>query len=170
MKSELRQSDVVDWNPKQGVACQGDVVLMRIPEDKMELIFPYNAFSEQNEIAPKDQHLILAEGELTGHHHSIFMPNMLMDTGAGSGADVMPSPARVGVAKLYRIPRAYREMERLGMLLTTELAIGVLRVTEGHVVLTHQEHAGIRIPKGVYYVGGQRELAGSLEKTQRVYD
>lgn len=43
----------------------------------------------------------------------------------------------------------------------TDLVLGTLTVPEGSTAfLSHQEHAGIEIAPGTYYIGRQREFAG----------
>ena len=154
---------VHDWNPDEGDACQGDVLLFRIPDTiKLDL---------SDEIKPSANRLVLAEGEVTGHHHAIVLRNapvMFREDGSGSGvisagdAAAMISKAtarkkKTGTAKLYRDPAALRALVHAKELSGERLAIGVLVVEGAPVVLTHDEHDAIRIPPGRYYVGGQQE-------------
>ncbi len=152
-----------DWNPDKGDACQGDVLLFRIP-DSIEL-------DTSDEIKPSDNRLVLAEGEVTGHHHAIFLRNapvMFREDGSGAGvvsaadtaAMVSKATARkkkAGTARLYRDPAAISALVNLKELRDERLAIGILVVEGGPVALTHDEHDAIRIPTGRYYVGGQQE-------------
>lgn len=150
-----------DWNPDDGDALQGDVCLFRIP-DTIKL-------DTSDEIAAKDGRLILAEGEVTGHHHAIWgrnPPAMFREDGAGAGVSTADTAAMLktaarkaksGTAKLYRDAAAIRALMRCGDLTTDALAIGVLVVERHPVVLRHDEHEAIRIPPGRYYVGGQQE-------------
>lgn len=149
-----------DWNPDDGDALQGDVCLFEIPDD-IEI-------DTSEEILPRDGKLILAEGEITGHHHAIWMrntPTMFREDGSGSGVAesdtaamvAKATKAKTGTAKLYRDRTAITALVRAGALTTEALAIGILVVEKMPVVLRHDEHDAIRIPCGRYYVGGQRE-------------
>lgn len=149
-----------DWNPDEGDALQGDVCLFRIPD--------HIKVDTSGEITAKNGRLILAEGEVTGHHHAIWNrnpPTMFREDGSGSGisdADTAAmvakaTKAKTGTAKLYRDPKAIDALVRDGMLTTQALAIGVLIVEKKPVVLRHDEHEAILIPPGRYYVGGQQE-------------
>lgn len=124
---------IVDWNPDNGDALQGDVCIFRIP-DHIDI-------DMSKEIAPRDKKLILAEGEFTGHFHAIEIA----------------AKTHTGIARLFNDQRAINALVKENLLTTTALAIGLLIVTNGSVVLKHDEHDGIRIPPGRYYVGGQRE-------------
>lgn len=150
-----------DWNPDEGDALQGDVCLFRMPD--------HIKIDTSDEITPKNGRLILAEGEITGHHHAIWMrnpPTKFREDGAGSGVSEADTTAMVakatkkktGTAKLYRDPEAVRALVRAGELTTEALAIGILVVERHPVVLRHDEHDAIRIPPGRYYVGGQAEF------------
>lgn len=160
-----------DWNPDDGDALQGDVCLFKIP-DHIKL-------DTSDEITAKDGRLILAEGEVTGHHHAIWdrnPPTMLREDGAGSGvsdADTAAmvrkaTKAKAGTAKLYRDPRAINALMQAQALTTNVLAIGVLVVDKAPVILRHDEHEAIRIPPGRYYVGGQQEWDAA--EARRVQD
>jgi len=63
------------WHPSDGDCLQGDVILFRVP-DRITIDLT-------DEISPRGNRLILAEGEITGHHHAIWLPTMLRDDGAG---------------------------------------------------------------------------------------
>lgn len=157
-----------DWSPDKGDALQGDVCLFRVRDSvKIDL---------SDEITPRDGRLILAEGEITGHHHAIWMRNppvSFRDDGAGSGVSATDTAAmiatatktNVGTAKLYRDPNAVAALMRCGELTTDALAIGFLVVEGKSTVLRHDEHDAIRIPPGRYYVGGQAEFdAASMRR------
>ena len=159
------------WNPDEGDALQGDVILMRVPDDV--------TISTDDEISPNGNRLILAEGEITGHHHAIWLRNppvMLRDDGAGSGASLSDTEAMVakatakktGIAKLYRDPAAVTALVSQGELEHDRSAIGFLLVEGGAVTLQHDEHDPISIPPGRYYVGGQQEWDAA--EARRVQD
>jgi hypothetical protein len=158
-----------DWNPDAGDLCQGDVLLFRLPEG----LAPVRA----DIIHPRDGKLILAEGEVTGHHHAIwFNPPMFRDDGLAralapglhddlslrggnrSGTDMQTRPAATtGMATLYRDEQLVHRLVDDGLLTEGSLCVGFL-VVEAPALLRHQEHDAVRIPPGTYYVGQQREF------------
>lgn len=155
----MTKINIIDWNG-DGDCCQGDVLLFRI-SDSINL-------DTSDEIAPRDNKLILAEGEVTGHHHAIwFAPTMFRaNEGEGGGVDTAAMIAKAtkkkamaatGTAKLYRDTAAIRALVAAGDLTTDRLAIGILVIDGAPMVLRHDEHDAIRIPVGRYYVGGQQE-------------
>jgi hypothetical protein len=161
---------IIDWNPADGDLCQGDVLIFRIPDSL--------ALSTADEVKPRDHRLILAEGEVTGHHHAIWMPQPVMfrddglarDLALGLEADRQAVAARfiegkpTGMVYLYRDPDAVRQLERLGEITHGRLAIGFLVVEGAPVILRHDEHDAVRIPVGRYYVGGQSEWDAAEER------
>lgn len=159
---------VHNWRPSDGDALQGDVILFRVP-DKIDIDL-------SDEISPRGNRLILAEGELTGHHHAIWLPTMLRDDGAGSGASLADTEAmvasatrkRTGTARLYRDANAVQSLVACGELAHGRSAIGFLVVEGAAVTLKHDEHDAIRIPPGRYYVGGQQEWDAA--EARRVQD
>lgn len=178
--------EIRDFDPKKGDFPQGDVCIFAIPES-------VKLSASATEIAPVNGRLIIQEGEATGHHHAITLPremNFKPGGHAGMAAIDTNSPklrkafggkkstapiAAEGTAKLYRDPAAIEELRRLGELTRVDLAVGILVVEGGPVVLTHEEHSGIRMPhawlddkgasrSGRYYVGRQIESAGAEER------
>ena len=75
--------------------------------------------------------LVVAEGELTGHHHKIF-----------------------GCATLYRDDAQARDIP-------DNLYIGHLQVEGTSARLEHDEHAPINLTRGTYRVRRQRQLEPS---------
>lgn len=154
--------NIIDWNPDKGDALQGDVCLFRIPD--------HINISTANEISPRDGKLILAEGEVTGHHHAIWTKYTSVThfhdeaLARAEIANVESPPS----AKLYRDDAAIRSLVEVKELVTADLAIGLLVIENGPMVLRHDEHDAIRIPPGRYYVGGQREW--SAAEARRVAD
>ncbi len=150
--------NVHDWNPAKGDACQGDVYLFRIPDS-----IPINT---KDEILPRDNKLILAEGEVTGHHHAIWMKYTQIThfhdeaLARAESAKIEDEP----IAKLYRDPAAIRALVQAGELTTNDLAIGILVIENAPMVLRHDEHDAIRIPPGRFYVGAQREWDAAQER------
>lgn len=142
---------IIDWNPDDGDALQGDVCIFALPPE-MELA------DDAEEIEPRDGKLILAEGEVTGHHHAIWNPLPVMFRDDGLARDLAADlDVPVGTAKLYRSRRTISDLVRRGLLITDRLAIGILSISGAPMVLRHDEHDGIRVPPGLYYVGGQQE-------------
>ena len=150
------------WNPEKGDALQGDVILFRVPNDLK--------IDTSDEIKPEDGRLILASGEVTGHHHAIWAKYTqvahLHDDALAR--DLMAAQKSNAPAKLYRDPKAVAELVRRGELTTPDLAIGFLIVDGEPETLTHDEHAGIVTPKVRAYVGAQREQDAAAER--RVMD
>lgn len=151
-----------DWNPADGDCLRGDVILFRLPADFK--------FSTADEIAPRDNRLILAEGQVTGHHHAIkLVPEAVHFRDDALARELMAAAATaVGLARLYLDGDAVRRLVRSAELVTDRLAIGILVVEGGPVVLRHDEHDAIRIPAGRYYVGGQQEWDAA--EARRVQD
>lgn len=152
---------IKNWDPSKGDALQGDVILFRVP-DRLVI-------KTDDEIAPRDGRLILAEGEVTGHHHAINLmrpPTYFRDDALARDLELaMPA---AGTARLYRDAAAVDQLVNSGELTTGRLAIGFLIVDGGSVVLRHDEHDPIRVPEGRYYVGGQQEWDAA--EARRVQD
>ena len=158
---------IIDWNPADGDAYQGDVCLFKIPDD-IEI-------STADEIAPRDNRLILASGEVTGHHHAIYLKYTQVTHfhDEALARDMIAAQAVAGTAKLYRDPKAVAELVSRGELTTPDLAVGFLIIEGGPVVVSHDEHDGIRVlcapaQRVRCYVGGQREWDAAA--TRRVAD
>jgi hypothetical protein len=161
---------IVDWNPDNGDAPQGDVCIFRLPQT-----IDLSKATDAKEMPYRDNKLILAEGEVTGHHHAIWNPQPTMfrpDEGSGGAvvpdllAQLLNKPMGkiAGVAKMFNSPSIISKLVAMGELTVSTLAIGILEVTGAPMVLRHDEHDGIRIPVGTYYVGGQREFNAALER------
>ena len=161
-----------DYDPKQGQAFQGDVAIIPIPSDIK--------IGRTDEMQPVDGKLILQEGELTGHHHHIVIPRPAVSGGddptkpistkrtmkgvEGVISDALAGKIDVPTAKLFRDPAVAVEMQRRGILARTDLAVACLVVEHGPMVVSHQEHNGIRLPVGSYLIGRQIESAGQEER------
>lgn len=144
---------VRDWDPSSGDALQGDVIMFEIPHD-IKIV-------RTDEILPRDGRLVLAEGEITGHHHAIWMRNpatSFHDAALARSLENAASAPAGQQARLYRDPAAVDELVKRGFLTTNRLAIGFLVVENAPETVTHDEHDGIRIIRpAVVYVGGQQE-------------
>jgi hypothetical protein len=159
---------VRDYEPCRGQAFQGDIAIIPMPGDiEIEIT---------EEIGPVDGRLIIQESEATGHHHVIEFANRRVRSfrqSRGSAADLRARDIRLrrafgggrkhGTARLYRDPIAVLELGKRGILTRTDLAIGCLIVEGGPVVVSHEEHDGIRLPPGNYYLGRQAEKFGDEE-------
>ena len=141
-------TNIIEWNQEEGNAYQGDILIMPLPKDFF--------FSRENEVAMKDNKLILAEGEATGHYHAIwYNPPMFRDdclAHALETAYVSRSQGQ-GIAHLYQDKEAMSDLTS-----DPRLAVGLLVVEDATVVLRHNEHDAIRLQPGLYYVGRQREF------------
>lgn len=153
---------VRDYDPQQGQAFQGDIAIIPIPADIR--------IATCDEIAPSDGRLTIQTGELSGHRHAIQLFDRIAhfrDDGLAHAAAPEPeatttegpAPVQGAAARLYRDPWAARSMVSRGVLTRHDLAIGCLVVASDSVVLTHEEHDGIRIPRGRYLV--VRQVAAS---------
>jgi hypothetical protein len=146
------------YDPSTGAAFQGDIVIMPLPA-KIRI-------TSTAEIPMRGGMLILAEGELTGHHHGFVMIPRFRDDGLAR-ALTTKAPVKIGTARLYRDPAALRAMIKGGVLTTDSLCLGFLRVEEGAPPVTHDEHDGIQLLPGEYYIGAKREWdAGEARRVQ----
>lgn len=157
-----------DWNPADGQAFQGDIVIMAVPDDIV--------IDTSDEIVPRDGRLIIQEGELSGHHHAIAVRNFraggvhvgdpstaTRDTKLRKALGGRTKPTE-GTARFYRDPAAVQNMVQAGLLTRADLAIGILVVELGPVVIQHEEHDGICEPIGRYYLGRQVESVGAEQR------
>lgn len=159
---------VRDFDPRSGQAFQGDIAIIPMPPDIK--------IATTDEILPTNGRLIIQEGEVSGHHHAVDVPRDRHFRRRAAVADpvlatrdtrlrkALIGGARVGTARLYRAPVAVEALRRMGILTRTDLAIGCLVVEGGPVTVTHEEHDGIRLPVGNYYLGRQAESAGAEER------
>lgn len=161
---------IVDYDPSLGQAFQGDVSIIPIPAGI--------AIATHDEIKPIDGRLIIQEGEVSGHHHAIDFSRQRQFRQSAVLADPVLTPPRdsrlhkafggrkeqLPTAKLYRDPNVAAQMQAKGILSRANLAIAALVVEGGPMVVSHEEHDGIRVPPGRYLVGRQVESAGAEER------
>lgn len=160
--------NIRDWNPAEGQAFQGDIILMRAPDGI--------SIATADEVRPIEGRLILQEGEVSGHHHAITLerpagrsegeparPRRTSRTAERLMSDALANRIAVPTARLYRDDAALRAMALAG-LRRTDLCIGFLVVEGAPALVSHEEHDGIRVPPGVYYCGRQVESAGAEER------
>lgn len=159
-----------DFDPTKGIAFQGDVAIIPMPADIN--------IATADEVKPTAGRLILQEGEVSGHHHAIALlerpapsesrstPRTTRKSKAAEAvmADALAGRIAVPTAKLYRDPAAVSEMRRRGFVTREDLAIACLVVEHGPMVVSHEEHDGIRLPPGNYLIGRQVESAGAEER------
>lgn len=150
-----------DFDPAAGMAFQGDVAIVPVP--------PSITIDRTNEVSPVGGRLILQEGEVTGHHHAIALlerpsPEPRFAAVTDLMADALAGRIPVPTARLYRDPAAAQAMVRAGILTRADLCVAFLIVEVGPMTVTHEEHDGIRLPVGTYYVGRQVESAGAEER------
>jgi hypothetical protein len=149
---------IVDFDPAQGFACQGDVIIAKLPEGYR--------INRSDCLQQGKGRIILALGEETGHHHSIlarvFEPLRFRDDAVATSDLLTESRALL-----------YWDLVLLNRLVCSNwllsgahrLCIGFLTVEGGPVLLEHLnrdqwsgEHDAIRMPPGEYYVGRQEFL------------
>lgn len=150
-----------DFDPATGCAFQGDVAIVPVPAGI--------SISTADEIQPVNGRLILQEGEVSGHHHAITLPRPVVARKTSRAAerlmaDALGGKIKLPTAKLYRDPTAVEAMVRAGILTRTDLCVGFLVVEGGPMTVSHEEHDGIRLPEGSYYIGSQVESAGAEER------
>lgn len=158
-----------DFNPRDGQAFQGDVAIMAIPVDI--------SIARDDEIDPKDNKLILQKGELTGHHHHIMLPRARNFRAPRDITDPVLTTrstklrrafggkrTKQASVRMYRDASVAHELERRGILAHSDLMVGCLVIEGEPVTIVHQEHDGIRVPPGRYYIGRQIESAGAEER------
>lgn len=166
MRLENHMTHIRDYDPRAGMAFQGDVSIIPVPADI--------GIDRSDEIKPVDGRLILQEGEVTGHHHAIALADRPatrpapLDSAAieverlmrATLAHEIPVPS----ARLFRDSSAAAVMMRRGIITRTDLVVGLLIIETGPMCLTHEEHDGIRIPPGAYLIGRQVESVGAEER------
>lgn len=150
---------------------QGDIWFMALP-DEWKVTF-------DQEIPVLNGKLIIQEGELTGHHHSIDV--MDRPSTFREGMEIPKSEAPrfkdtslnkmffdkemvTPTARLYRGNNVATELVEKNILLRADLVIGLLHVTEGPVKVTHQEHNSVVLGPGRYVCGRQIESVAGEER------
>jgi hypothetical protein len=159
-----------DYDPSKGCAFQGDVSIVPMPA--------HIKISTIDQIAPVDGRLILQEGEVSGHHHAINLrkrnfQSQPRETGDPLMATRDPKLRKAlggaskktdATARMYRDPAAANAMVTAGIMTRADLAIACLVIEGDNVVISHEEHDGIRVPPGNYLIGRQVESAGADER------
>ena len=156
-KGTTMTASVRDFNPAKGMAFQGDVAIVPVPAKLA------TGLNRSAEISPRDGRLILAEGEISGHHHAITLPPRSVEVDKLM-ADALAGNIAVPTARLYRDTAMADAMRKSGIITRTDLCIAFLEIEGGPFTVTHEEHDGIRLPAGLYYIGGQVESAGAEQR------
>lgn len=174
-KGTTAMNRIRDYDPAAGQAFQGDVAIVPVPAGVV--------IDTADQVKPFNGRLILQEGEVTGHHHGISIVDppsgraarfrretnaTVTDPFAGASPDLQRAMRRsgpaAGTAHMYRDRSAAEAMVRAKVLARSDLCVGFLVVEGGPVVITHDEHDGIRVPEGRFYIGRQVESAGAEER------
>lgn len=150
--------NIRDYDPTKGMAFQGDVSIIPVPPRIARKL------DRSDEIAPSDGRLILQAGEVTGHHHAIYLITNIPHFHDTALSASLEATAAKGVARLYRDRAIVEAMVSAGTLTRSDLAVGVLDVTDGPIVVSHEEHDGIRLIPGCYLIGRQVESVGAEER------
>jgi hypothetical protein len=137
-----------NYDPRRGQAFQGDIAIIPLPADI--------DIDTAEEIEPVEGRLIIQRGEATGHHHVIELGRRRVR--------YFRQPPRMAPDTGMRDTHLHRALGQRGILTRTDLAIGCLIVEGGSVVVSHEEHDGIRLPPGNYYLGRQAEKFGDEER------
>ena len=152
-------SNVRNYNPSEGQAYQGDVCIFLVPK---KVAVKLNRIDE---ISPVAGRLILQEGEFSGHHHAIKLPQPVMFRDDAMAQELETNTrAAAATARMFRDPDMAQALVNEGILTRTNLTVGFLEIEGGEMTVTHEEHDGIRLPSGIYYVGRQIESAGAEER------
>lgn len=147
------------WDPKSGLLVQGDICFMALPQKF--------TFDKSMPVDPEGGTLIIARGEVTGHHHGIPIttaPVAFRDDGLARAAETAAAAPPQMKAALYKDSDAIKKLQNEGLLTTDRLAIGILEIEGDFATLYHDEHDPVKIPPGKYYVGNQREFDAAEER------
>ena len=153
---------VKDYDHTKGQAFQGDVCIFRVP-DKLA-----KSLDRAGEVAPIEGRLILQAGEFSGHHHAIKLPQPVMFHDGALAREFETAISTKAAARLFRDPQLAASLVNANILTRTDLNVGFLEIEGGPMTVVHEEHDGIRLPDGLYYIGNQIESAGAEER--RVVD
>ncbi|EKQ70308.1 hypothetical protein OsccyDRAFT_0588 [Leptolyngbyaceae cyanobacterium JSC-12] len=140
---------IVDYNPKSGIAFQGD--LMIYPLQKSFKI------DQTQEVSLKQNKISLLEGESSGHVHAVYADSTLSDR---RSLEALYTLEAAPAAKFYLDEAAATKVVD-----DPNLMIGFL-VVERPVIIAHTknnsltgEHNSIRLQPGNYFIGRQREFS-----------
>jgi hypothetical protein len=144
------------------MAAQGDILLVKLPASYSLSVHAYRIDAKHGD------RIVLAEGEATGHNHTVaraMNPPQFRDTHEHGGAPIMSS-----TAALYEDLQLLAYGSGRNIVQNWSNAIGFLKVEGAATLLEHQEHAPITLEPGLYYVARQRSLLpGETEKEEGRY-
>ena len=123
---------------------QGDVVMFKVDEKYFEAHTRKGEEYKSHYKGGKDQHAIVAFGEVTGHKHQINMKDMAEEAGVTLN---MGWNGKAGVD----VPEGFT-------------------VTDAPVTITHEEHKPIELPPGYYIVNIVREFDHIARRSRYVAD
>jgi hypothetical protein len=146
---------ILDFNPAEGFAFQGDLIIM-----------PYSGPLSSKRRMIHSGSFTLLEGEGSGHHHMVVVDQIDADKASLEKAFLIEAKPS---AELFQDVVAQNCVD------DPDLCIGFLVVTGAPVLIVHQkdgrpteEHDAVRLRIGSYYIGRQREFDG--EYIRRVMD
>jgi hypothetical protein len=155
---ETTMSNIRDYNDAESQAFQGDVCIFRVPDALAKKL------NRTDETAPFDGRLILQAGEFSGHHHAIKLPQPAMFHDGAMAQELATKNVPVATVRMFRDAALANALIREGTLTRADLCVGFLEIEGGSVVVNHEEHDGIRLHPGCFYVGRQVESAGAEER------
>lgn len=151
------------FDPSMGMCAQGDVLIAPLPNG-------VSISANATEMPLKNGMLVIAEGEVTGHHHAFRygLQGVAHFRDDGLARDMTAAyEAKAGTVRLYRDDATLAALVKKNLVTDGSLCIGFLHVEAGAPPLTHDEHDAIQFPPGDYYVCGKREFnAGAARKVQ----
>ena len=122
---------------------QGDVLLVAVPKEELT----NHKASYEARTGNKDNKIILAEGEATGHHHRF---------------EVIGLDPGVTVTAFHSKPNFYNRR--------TEQFPGLIHIEGGSATLYHEEHKPLTVPPGTYRRSIVREFDHISQSTRNVVD
>jgi len=123
---------------------QGDVVMFKVNEKYFEEHTRQGKECKVGYQGGKNEHAIVAFGEVTGHKHQVNMANMLESAGV-------------------TLHMGYNRQAGV------DVPDGFVIQNEG-IILTHEEHDPLELPPGKYIVRIVREFDHIAGRTQNVAD
>ena len=123
---------------------QGDVVMFKVDEEYFNKNTRKGDEYKAHYMGGKDQHAIVAFGEVTGHKHQVNMEDMVKEAGVTLSMGYNRS---AGVD----VPEGFQVLNEA-------------------VTITHEEHDPIKLPPGYYMVRIVREHDHIAGRTQYVAD
>ena len=123
---------------------QGDVVMFKVDEEYFKAHTRKGEEHKANYAGGKDQHAIMAFGEVTGHKHQVNMVDMAKEAGVTLN---MGYGGKAGI----NVPEGFQ-------------------VHNDTVTMTHEEHNPIDLPPGYYMIRIVREFDHIAGRSRYVAD